>query len=238
MKEIKITVKRSEKEETYTIPFISKMHVLEALFHIQENVEPDLAFRWNCREGICGSCAAEVNGRPVLMCKTEITPEMENIRIEPLKVFPVIKDLVTDPSEVYDKLAKLKPYFTGEKKNEFRKIYDEEIKEVQDMRKCINCFICYDSCHVIRNHPDLKFTGPMNVLKATAMDKHPYEKNERVPLLKEEGIWNCNVSKCCTTNCPQGIKITDDALIPAKERAIDETNLLKAAVKKLRKGKW
>ena len=239
MKEIKIIVKRSDGEKVYTIPFSPKMHVLGSLFYIQENIEPDLAFRWNCGEGICGSCAAEVNGKPVLMCKTEITSVMETIKIDPLKVFPVVKDLVTDPSEIYSKLAKLKPYFTGEeKKDEFRKIHDKEIEEVQEMRKCINCFICYDSCHVIRNHPEVKFTGPMNVLKATSWDKHPDEKSERVPLLGEEGIWNCNVSRCCTNNCPQKIRITDDALIPAKERIISEAGLFKSVAKRIREGKW
>ena len=141
------------------------------------------------------------------------------IKIEPLKVFPVIKDLVTDPSEIYNKLAKLKPYFTGKQKK-FMEIHDEEIKETQEMRKCINCFICYDSCHVIRNHPNLPFTGPMNIVKAVAVAKHPKEKSEKLPLLVKEGLWNCNVTRCCTQNCPQKIKITEDAIIWAKERAV------------------
>lgn len=221
MKKFKIIVKRSrEVERTYTVPYIPKMRVLDALLFVQEKIEPDLAFRWNCGEGICGSCAAEVNGNPVLTCKKEVTKDLETIKIEPLKVFPVIKDLITDPSEVYEKLSKLKPYFTGSKKSEFHEIHDEEIKEVQEMRKCIDCFICYDSCHVIRSHPHLKFIGPINIVKATALDKHPKEKSTRSPLLEKEGLWNCNLSRCCTLNCPQKIRITEDAIIWEKERAV------------------
>ena len=110
---IQVTVKRSDGEKIYSVPYAPRMRILDALLFIQENLEPDLAFRWNCGEGVCGSCAGEVDGKPVLMCKTEIMENMQNIRIEPLKVFPVIKDLVTDPSEVYEKLSRLKPYFTG-----------------------------------------------------------------------------------------------------------------------------
>ena len=99
-------------------------------------------------------------------------------------------------------------------------IHDEEIKETQEMRKCIDCFICYDSCHVIRNHPNLPFSGPMNIVKAVGLDKHPNEQSERSSLLEKEGLWNCNVTRCCTQNCPQNIKITEDAIIWAKERAV------------------
>lgn len=219
MKSVKVIIKRKGNEKIYPVKYCPKMRVLDALLFIQENTEPDLAFRWNCGEGICGSCAAEVNGKPVLTCKKEITSDMKIIRVEPLKVFPLIKDLVVDPSEAYEKLSKLKPYFTGSHKANY-KIYDEEIREVQEMKKCIDCFICYDSCHVIRNHPDLKFTGPMNIVKAAALDKHPNEKSERANILEREGLWNCNLSRCCTLNCPQKIKITEDAIIWEKERAV------------------
>ncbi|MBI4167566.1 MAG: 2Fe-2S iron-sulfur cluster binding domain-containing protein [Candidatus Aenigmarchaeota archaeon] len=219
---IKVTVKRGKEVKIYKVPFRLKMRVLDALLYIQENQEPDLAFRWNCGEGICGSCAAEVNGKAVLMCKEEVKENTKGITIEPLSVFPVIKDLVTDPSDVYKKLDKLKPYYTGaEQEKRFYKIFDKEIKETQEMRKCINCFICYDSCHVIRNHPDLKFTGPMNIVKAVAFDKHPKEKTGRAGLLEKEGLWNCNVTRCCTQNCPQKIKITENAIIWSKERSHD-----------------
>ena len=92
------------------------------------------------------------------------------------------------------------------------------------MRKCIDCFICYDSCHVIRNHPELKFSGPVNVVKVVALDRHPQEKSERSQLLEKEGLWNCNLSRCCTLNCPQKIKVSEDAITWAKERAVSLRN--------------
>ena len=115
MKSVKVVVKRDAVEKVYHVPYTEKMRVLDSLLYIQENNQPDLAFRWNCGEGICGSCAAEVNGKAVLMCKMEITEKMEELNIRPLKVFPVIKDLVTDPSEIYEKLSRLKPFYTGGK---------------------------------------------------------------------------------------------------------------------------
>lgn len=240
MKKIEIIIDRGKKKgkKTYFVPFTSRMRILGALFYIQENLEPDLAFRWNCGEGICGSCAAEINGKPVLMCKEEIKSNAKKIIIEPMKAFPTIKDLVTDPAQVYLKLEKLKPYFTGKKKKgEFYKINENEVEEVQAMRKCIDCFICYDSCHVVRDHPSSKFPGPMNILKAASLDKHPKEEFNRSALLEKEGIWNCNISRCCTQNCPQGIRITDDAIIPEKEKSVDDTASFKALIKKIR-GKY
>lgn len=223
MKKIKVTIKGKDTQNTYDVPYSQKMRVLDALFYIQEKIKPDISFRWNCGEGICGSCAAEVNGDPVLMCKKEITSD--SISIKPLSVFPVVKDLVTDPKKVYEKLSNLKPYFTGEQtKKDFFIIHDDEIKETQEMRKCIDCFICYDSCHVIRNHPNLKFPGPINIVKTAALDKHPKEKTERSPLLEKEGLLNCNVTRCCQQNCPQDIKITEDAIIWEKERSVDLKN--------------
>lgn len=220
MKTVKVVVKRDKIEKIYHVPYIEKMRVLDSLFYIQENKQPDLAFRWNCGEGVCGSCAAEVNGKPVLMCKMEVTERMEELNIKPLKVFPIIKDLVTDPKEVYEKLSQLKPFYTGGRSKELITIHDAEIKETQEMRKCIDCFICYDSCHVIRNHPNLAFPGPMNIVKAVGLDKHPHEQTERSNLLDKEGLRSCNVTRCCSENCPQKIKITEDAIIWAKERAV------------------
>ena len=223
---IQITVKRSGEEKTYSVPYAPRMRILDSLLFIQENLEPDLAFRWNCGEGVCGSCAGEVDGKPVLMCKAEIVENMQNIRIEPLKVFPVIKDLVTNPSEVYEKLSRLKPYFTGKEGDGFFTIYEREVRKSQEMRKCIDCFICYDSCHVIRNHPNVSFTGPINIVKAVAQDSHPQNAFSRIRLLEKEGVKFCNVSRCCTENCPQGIKITENAIIPLKEKIISDIGII------------
>lgn len=218
MKRLTVKIARNSGMTTYKVPCTPSMKVLDVVLRIQETLEPDLAFRWNCGEGICGSCAAEVNGKPVLMCKAPLHGEM--LTIAPLKVFPVIKDLVTDPSEVYAKLSRLKPYSSLKKGKGFHTIFDEQVRDVQNMRKCIDCFICYDSCHVIRNHKDLPFPGPLQILKAVSFDRHPGEKKERVSLLDKEGLWNCNMSRCCSESCPQGIKVSEDAITWAKEHSI------------------
>ncbi len=231
---LKMSVKRSDGVKIYSVPYEPKMRILDALLFIQEKLEPDLAFRWNCGEGVCGSCAGEVDGRPVLMCKKEITKDMRDIRVEPMKVFPVIKDLVTDPGKVYEKLARLKPYFTGKKQSNFPTVYEKEAAKSQEMRKCIDCFICYDSCHVIRNHPQMGFTGPLNIVKAAAQDSHPLNTFSRTKLLEKEGVKFCNVSRCCTENCPQDIKITEHAIIPLKEKIISDTGII-GLIKKIGK---
>ncbi len=218
MKLLTVNIARSTGMKTYTIPFFPSIKVLDALFHIQEHLEPDLAFRWNCGEGICGSCAAEVNGKPVLMCKTPV--HEGTLTITPLKVFPVIKDLVTDPHDAYAKLARLKPYSSLRETKSFHTIFDKQVRDVQEMRKCIDCFICYDSCHVIRNHTPQSFPGPLAILKTVSFDRHPEEKKQRVPLLEKEGLWSCNMSRCCSQNCPQDIKISEDAITWAKEQSI------------------
>ena len=223
---MQVSVKRNDGEKTYSVPFEPKMRILDALLFIQENLEPDLAFRWNCGEGVCGSCAGEVNGKPVLTCKTEILENMQNIRIEPLKVFPVIKDLVTDPEKVYKKLERLKPYFTGRQQENFSTIFEKEALKSQEMRKCIDCFICYDSCHVIREHPNISFTGPINIVKAVAQDSHPNNNFSRTLLLEKEGVKFCNVTRCCTENCPQNIKITENAIISVKEKIISDIGII------------
>ncbi len=242
MKKIKVEVSRNEngKEyiKVYEVPFQEKMRVLGAMKHIQENLEGDLAFRWNCGEGICGSCAVELDGKPVLACKTEISEDVKKIKLSPLKAFPVVKDFVFDRSKVDEQAARIKPYFiTDNKEKGFWKMDEGDIKDTVEMRTCIDCLICHDSCHVLKN-TKLKFLGPRNIVKANSLDTHPMNSLDRTKLVRDEGIANCNVSGCCTDNCPQEIKITDNANIPMKERSISEKDFLKSVLKKIKEGKW
>ncbi|MEK6828768.1 MAG: 2Fe-2S iron-sulfur cluster-binding protein [Nanoarchaeota archaeon] len=223
-RKIKIEIKRSiegkEEIKTYVIPHVEKMRVLGAIRYIQENIEGDLAFRWNCGEGICGSCAIEMDGQPILACKTEIPEETNKITLGPLKAFPVVKDFVFDRSKVDRQARRIKPYFiTNNKEKDFWRMHEIDIKDSAEMRTCIDCLICHDSCHVLRD-TDLKFLGPRNIVKATSLEKHPMNSFNRSELLKKEGSWNCNVTRCCTDNCPQGIQITQNAIIPLKEKDV------------------
>jgi succinate dehydrogenase / fumarate reductase iron-sulfur subunit len=208
----------------YRVPVTPGMVVLDAVHHIQGHQAPDLAVRWNCKAGKCGSCSAEVNGRPRLMCKTRMDalPQAEPITVYPMKTFPLIKDLVTDVSWNY-KVNKLIPPFTPQAGVEW-KMYQNDIDRVQEFRKCIECFLCQNVCHVLRNHEKQEqFGGPRFFVRVAGLEMHPLDGVSRAELLKEKlGIGFCNITKCCTEVCPEEIHITDNAIIPLKERVVDE----------------
>lgn len=204
------------------------MVVLDAVHQIQADQANDLACRWNCKAGKCGSCSAEVNGMPKLMCMTRLSdlPLEEPVTVEPVKAFPVIRDLVTDVSWNYGvkkRIRKFKPRAPDAPDGTWR-MDQGDIDRVQEFRKCIECFLCQDVCHVLREH-DLhdEFIGPRTLLYVAALEMHPLDTENRIPKLKRaDGIGYCNITKCCTNVCPEGITITDNAIIPLKERVVDE----------------
>lgn len=206
----------------YEVPRSPGMVVLDAVHKVQAIHSPDLAVRWNCKAGKCGSCSAEVNGKPKLMCMERLNkyPEDAIIAIRPMKTFPIIKDLVCDVSWNYEVNKKI-PAFKI-KKGE-RKYYQYEADRVQEFRKCIECFLCQNVCHVLREH-QLKdqFGGPRFLVRVAGLEMHPLDEEDRSDLLKNEmGIGFCNITKCCTEVCPESIAITDNAIIPLKERVVD-----------------
>ena len=204
------------------------MVVLDAVLQIQQEHANDLAVRWNCKAGNCGSCSAEINGRPKLMCMTRMAdmPADKPVSIQPMKAFPVIRDLVTDVSVNFrtkKKIKKFKPRAPDAADGTWR-MAQVDIDRVQEFRKCIECFLCQDVCHVLREH-DLheKFLGPRHLVYTAALEMHPLDVEDRRDDLKTEGgIGFCNITKCCTTVCPEHITITDNAIIPLKERVADK----------------
>jgi succinate dehydrogenase / fumarate reductase iron-sulfur subunit len=208
----------------FKVPVAPGMVVLDALHYIQGHIAPDLAVRWNCKAGKCGSCSAEVNGRPRLTCKTRMDslPQNEPITVMPIKSFPVIKDLVTDVSWNY-KVNKKIPPFTP-KAGASWKFYQDDVDRVQEFRKCIECFLCQNVCHVLRDHEKYnQFAGPRFFVRVAGLEMHPMDGLSRTKLLKDEmGIGLCNITKCCTEVCPEDIHITDNAIIPLKERVVDQ----------------
>jgi succinate dehydrogenase and fumarate reductase iron-sulfur protein len=208
----------------YKVPIAPGMVVLDALHSIQAHQAPDLAVRWNCKAGKCGSCSAEVNGRPRLTCKTRMDslPLNEPIIVAPLKSFPLIKDLVTDVSWNY-KVNKKIPAFQPEPGIEW-KMDQRDVDRVQEFRKCIECFLCQNVCHVLRDHNKHEnFGGPRFFVRIAGLEMHPLDGLSRSKLLKDEmGLGYCNITKCCTEVCPEEIHITDNAIIPLKERVVDE----------------
>ena len=212
----------------YQVAVDEGMVVLDVIHRIQASQAPEMAVRWNCKAGRCGSCSAEVNGRPRLMCMTRMnifTPG-EPISVAPLRTFPLIKDLVTDVSFNYEK-ARAVPAFKPRPRDADGKhrMFQEDIDRVQEFHKCIECFLCQDVCHVIRDHPENKqqFAGPRLFVRLAALEMHPLDTNDRVALLKQKaGLGYCNITKCCTDVCPEHIRITDNAIIPLKERVVTE----------------
>jgi succinate dehydrogenase / fumarate reductase iron-sulfur subunit len=202
--------------------------VLDIIHRLQATQAPDLAVRWNCKAGKCGSCSAEINGMPRLLCMTRMSIFSENevITVTPIRTFPVIRDLVTDVSFNYVKAREI-PSFTPPpdlKPGEYR-MQQVDVERSQEFRKCIECFLCQNTCHVIRDHEENKenFAGPRYLMRIAELDMHPLDAADRVPAAQaEHGLGYCNITKCCTEVCPEHIKITDNALIPMKERVADK----------------
>ena len=212
----------------YSTDVTEGMVVLDAVHQIQAESAPDLACRWNCKAGKCGSCSAEINGKPKLMCMTRLdTIDItQAVTIEPMRAFPAIKDLITDVSwnfEVKKRIKKFKPRPPDAPDGTWR-MQQSDIDRVQEFRKCIECFLCQDVCHVLRDHEKHnEFLGPRHLVYAAALEMHPLDTENRVDELKNEfGIGYCNITKCCTKVCPEHIIITDNAIIPLKERVVDE----------------
>jgi succinate dehydrogenase / fumarate reductase iron-sulfur subunit len=201
--------------------------VLDAVLDIQAKQANDLAVRWNCKAGKCGSCSAEINGKPRLMCMTRLDsiPLDQPVTVEPMKAFPSIRDLVTDVSwnfRVKKAIKKFKPRPPDAPDGTWR-VAQADVDRVQEFRKCIECFLCQDVCHVLRDHHmHEQFIGPRFLVYAAALEMHPLDTEDRVSELRErDGIGLCNITKCCTKVCPEHITITDNAIIPLKERVVD-----------------
>ena len=211
----------------YTTEVADGMVVLDVVHQIQAEQAGDLAVRWNCKAGKCGSCSAEINGMPKLMCMTRMNtlPVDKPVTVEPMKAFPHMKDLVTDVSwnyRVKQRIPKFKPRQPDAPDGTWR-IAQEDVERVQEFRKCIECYLCQDVCHVLRDHHmHDDFIGPRFLVYAAALEMHPLDVEDRVSQVRQQfGIGLCNITKCCTKVCPESITITDNAIIPLKERVVD-----------------
>jgi len=215
------------KKVDYTTEVSEGMVVLDAVHQIQATQANDLACRWNCKAGKCGSCSAEINGKPRLMCMTRLNELDLNrpVTVEPMRAFPLIRDLVTDVSwnyRVKKGIKQFKPRKPDAPDGTWR-MQQADIDRVQEFRKCIECFLCQDVCHVLRDHQKQdEFIGPRYFVYTAALEMHPLDTEDRLPELKKaQGIGYCNITKCCTKVCPEHIHITDNAIIPLKERVVD-----------------
>lgn len=216
------------KFQDYTTDVAEGMVVLDAVLKIQAEQANDMAVRWNCKCGRCGSCSAEINGKPKLMCMTRMNslPPGETVTVEPMRTFPPLKDLVTDVSwnfgvkKTIQKFQPRKPDFA----DGAWKMGQKDVNRIQEFRKCIECYLCQDVCHVLREHQKFEqFAGPRFFVHTAALEMHPLDTANRVEDLKDRhNVGYCNITKCCTNVCPEEIHITDNAIIPLKERIVDE----------------
>lgn len=208
----------------FTVPVEEGEVVLDAIHRLQATQAGDLAVRWNCKAGKCGSCSAEINGKPRLLCMTRLSifDPAETITVTPVRTFPVVRDLVTDVSYNYVKAAEVPAFRPKPREADGTyRMQQEDVQRGQEFRKCIECFLCQNVCHVIRDHDDNKpaFAGPRQFIRYAELDMHPLDTVDRRRTAREDaGIGLCNITKCCTEVCPEGIHITDNGIIPMKER--------------------
>ena len=214
--------------EDYRTEISEGMVVLDAVHQIQAHQAHDLAVRWNCKAGKCGSCSAEIGGSPRLMCMTRLNQLdlSKPVTVEPMRTFPLIRDLVTDVSwnfRAKTSIKRLKPRAPDAADGTWR-MAQVDVDRVQEFRKCIECFLCQDVCHVLREHALFdQFVGPRHLVYAAALEMNPLDTERRARDLKQaHGIGYCNITKCCTKVCPEDIAITDNAIIPLKERVVDQ----------------
>jgi succinate dehydrogenase / fumarate reductase iron-sulfur subunit len=212
----------------YELETAPGMVVLDAVLEIQRSQAPDLAVRWNCKAAKCGSCSAEINGKPALMCKTRLDhlPPDEPITVEPMRAFPSIQDLVTDVSWNYEVNKKIPPFQLRDDVDSSTDLLIDQADtdRMSEFRKCIECFMCQDICHVLRDAKmQNKYFGPRFMIRLASLEMHPLDGVDRMGLVEgQAGVGLCNITKCCTEVCPEGIHITDNAIIPLKERVVDQ----------------
>ena len=229
--DLKMRIWRGDKDGgdlgDYTVEVSEGEVVLDAIHRVQATQAGDLAVRWNCKAGKCGSCSAEINGKPRLLCMTRLSDfeEAETITVTPMRSLP------GDPGPGHRRLVQLRegqgaagvapPPRDADGKRRMAQI---DVERGQEFRKCIECFLCQNTCHVVRDHEENKpaFAGPRFFLRYAELDMHPLDTHDRRELAQgAAGLGMCNITKCCTEVCPEGIKITDNAIIPMKERVVD-----------------
>jgi succinate dehydrogenase / fumarate reductase iron-sulfur subunit len=211
----------------YTTAVSEGMVVLDAVLQIQSESANDLAVRWNCKAGKCGSCSAEINGMPRLMCMMRLSDlDLDKpVTVEPMRAFPLLRDVVTDVGSNFSakkRIRKFTPRSPDAPDGTWR-MSQADADRVQEFRKCIECFLCQDVCHVLRDHHlHEQFIGPRLLVHVAQLEMHPLDVLDRTTELKDaHGIGYCNITKCCTKVCPENITITDNAIIPLKERVVD-----------------
>ena len=213
---LQVTRYRPEEEveptvQEYEVPCPQDWVILDALNYIKDHLDGTLSYRWSCRMGVCGSCGMTVNGQPKLTCATFLAAYAPGpIRVEPLRNFPIIRDLVVDIGDFLRKLVTVKPWIVRDEERplsagEFRQTPDE-MDEYKQYSMCINCMLCYSACPIYGLDP--KFVGPAAIALAQRynLDNRDQGASARMDVLSEhEGIWGCTFVGECTKVCPKHV---------------------------------
>ena len=211
-----VTRYRPEQEgepttQTYEVPFRKEWVVLDALNHVKDRLDGSLSYRWSCRMGVCGSCGMTVNGEPKLTCGAFLSEFLPGpIRVEPLRSFPVIRDLVVDIGDFLRKLRSVRPWLVREREKpieegEFRQT-PEQLDAFKPFSMCINCLLCYSACPIYGLEPS--FVGPAAIALAQRynMDNRDQGAAVRHDILSGKGgIWECTFVGECSEVCPKHV---------------------------------
>jgi fumarate reductase iron-sulfur subunit len=197
--------------QSFDVPLRKEWVVLDALNYVKDKVDGSLSFRWSCRMGVCGSCGMMVNGEPKLTCATFLTDYAPGpVRVEPLKNFPVMRDLIVEITDFLEKLSKVKPWLIRKKEKSISEgeylQSPEQLETYRQFSMCINCLLCYAACPVYGLDP--LFAGPAALALAQRynMDSRDEGKSERLDILSQhDGIWGCTFVGDCTTVCPKHV---------------------------------
>jgi len=197
--------------DEHEVPCPKDWVVLDGLNHIKDHLDGTLSYRWSCRMGICGSCGMTVNGEPKLTCATFLADYAPGpIRVEPLRNFPVIRDLIVDIGDFMRKLVRVTPWLvrdveTPVAEGEYRQT-PEQLDEYKPFSMCINCMLCYAACPIYGLDP--KFIGPAAIALAQRynLDSRDEGASQRMAVLSEhDGIWGCTFVGECTKVCPKHV---------------------------------
>jgi fumarate reductase iron-sulfur subunit len=196
--------------QDYRFPVRNDMVVLDGLNYIKDHLDPTLTFRWSCRMGICGSCGANVNGKPALTCGTYIRDVPRGVvTVEPLSTFPILKDLVVDFDDFLDKLASVKPYIIRKEWGDWTKEYTQYPEDLEAYRQqslCINCMLCYAACPVVGASPE--FIGPAAAALALRYIRDSRDEGADARLARlntKTGVWECTFVGECSVVCPKDV---------------------------------
>jgi fumarate reductase iron-sulfur subunit len=219
MSTLKVQVWRGGAEgsfQRFEVPRHASQTVLDVVTHIQRALDSTLAYRFACRVGMCGSCAMTVNGVPRWTCRTHVDKAIENgneLTIAPLRNFPVIRDLVTDMREFFDKWARAKGQFSGSlsKKEDFQKIKPNspDRMAVDAAIECIGCAVCYSACDVVAANPDYLGPAALNRAWTLVRDERDVTGVARLRAVAgDAGCHSCHTHMSCTEHCPKQLSPT------------------------------